>query len=75
MSAYAASPVFSRVTYYTWSRSITVAIEDAAASISLHARQLVKVRPYSGGDYGNVDLTRGLMDILDARAAMWTPQG
>lgn len=75
LSAYAASPLFSRVTYYTPSRRLTVAIEDAAASISLHARQLVKVRPYSGGDYGNVELTRGVTDILDARGATRTPQG
>lgn len=73
LMAYAASPLFTRVTYYTWSRGITVAVEDAAASISLHARQLVRVRPFPGRDYGNVELTRGTADILDARALRWTP--
>jgi hypothetical protein len=73
LTAYAASPLFSRVTYYTCSRSITVAVEDAAFAISLHPRELIRVRPYPGEDYTDADFTRGLADVLDARAIRWTP--
>ena len=73
LTAYAASPLFTRVTYYTCSRSIRLAVEDTAAAISLHARQLVQVRPYPGGDDTGTELSQGMADVLDAREVRWTP--
>ena len=72
LTAYAASPLFTRVTYYARFRSIAVAVEDTAAAISLHARQLIHVRPHPDEYATENDLTEGALDV-DAQAIRWVP--
>lgn len=74
LTAYVASPLFTRVTYYTGSRHITVAVQDTAFAISRHARDLIHVRPYPSGDDTDTELGEGMTDVLDAREVRWIPE-